>query len=93
MSHKLNDYFKINIKISLINKEILIIIKEDLFYCIDIENTNISSFNINNVNLVIESMIFRDLCFKQFNDIKIIGPAIVSLVLYITFIIKTSNIG
>jgi hypothetical protein len=93
LSHKLNDYFKINIKISLINKEILIIIKEDLFYCIDIENTNISSFNINNVNLVIESMIFRDLCFKQFNDIKIIGPAIVSLVLYITFIIKTSNIG
>ncbi len=93
MSHKLNDYFKIIIKISLINKEILIIIKEDLFYCIDIENTNISSFNINNVNLVIESMIFRDLCFKQFNDIKIIGPAIVSLVLYITFIIKTSNIG
>jgi hypothetical protein len=93
LSHKLNDYFKIIIKISLINKEILIIIKEDLFYCIDIENTNISSFNINNVNLVIESMIFRDLCFKQFNDIKIIGPAIVSLVLYITFIIKTSNIG
>ncbi len=36
--NKLNDYFKDNIRISLINREILIIItKEDLFYCIDIK--------------------------------------------------------
>ncbi len=92
MSHKLSDYFKNNIKISLINKEILTIItKEDSFYCIDIENKNISSFNINNVNSVIESMIIKDLCYKQINDIKIIGPVIVSHVMNITFIIKISN--
>ena len=40
--NKLNDYFKDKIRISLINDGILIIItKEDLFYCIDIDNENI----------------------------------------------------
>ncbi len=57
-------------RISLINEEILIIItKEDLFYCIDICNENILSFIINNDNAVIESMIVKDLCYKQINDL------------------------
>ncbi len=43
--NKLNDYFKDNIRISLINREILIIITKDLFYRIDITNENIPSFN------------------------------------------------
>jgi hypothetical protein len=42
---KLNDYFKHNIRISLIYARILIIItKEDLFYCINTRNKNIPSF-------------------------------------------------
>ncbi len=46
--NKLNDYFKDNIKISLICEEILIIItKKDLFYCIDFESKNVESFIIN----------------------------------------------
>jgi tRNA A-37 threonylcarbamoyl transferase component Bud32 len=70
--NKLNDYFKDNIRISLINSEILIIItKEDLSYCIDIYNENIPSFIINNDNTVIESMIINDLCCKQINDLNI----------------------
>jgi serine/threonine protein kinase len=70
--NKLNDYFKDKIRISLIDREILIIItKEDLFYCIDIQNENIPSFIINNGNSVIESMIIKDLCYKQINDLYI----------------------
>jgi hypothetical protein len=47
--NKLNDYFKDNIRISLKCYYILIIItKEDLFYCIDIYNENIPSFIVNN---------------------------------------------
>ncbi len=58
--NKLNDYFKDNIRISLINDEILIIItKEDLFYCIDIKNENIRSFIINDDNSV-DLMIIED---------------------------------
>jgi hypothetical protein len=69
--NKLNDYFKHNIRISLIYARILIIVtKEDLFYCIDFENENISSFIINNDNSVIESMIIKDLCYKQINDLN-----------------------
>jgi hypothetical protein len=46
--NKLNDYFKYNIRISLMNREILIIItKKDLFYCIDFESKNVESFIIN----------------------------------------------
>jgi hypothetical protein len=72
--NKLNDYFKNNIRISLIFEEILIIItKEDLFYCIDINNENIPSFIINNDNSVIESMIIKDLCYKHINDLYIFG--------------------
>jgi translation initiation factor 2 beta subunit (eIF-2beta)/eIF-5 len=70
--NKLNDYFKVKIRISLIFGRILIIItNEDLFYCIDIENENIPSFIINNDNSSIESMIVKDLCHKKINDIKI----------------------
>jgi hypothetical protein len=64
--NKLDDYFKHNIKISLIYGTILIIFtKEDLFYCIDIENI------LNNDNSVIEKMIIKDLCYKQINDLNI----------------------
>jgi hypothetical protein len=60
--NKLNDYFKDNIRISLIFDIILIIItKEDLFYCIDIMNENIPSFIINDDNSVIKSTIIKDL--------------------------------
>jgi hypothetical protein len=70
--NKLNDYFKDNIRISLIHREILIILtKGDLFYCIVINNENIPSFIINDDISVIESMIIKDLCYKQINDIKI----------------------
>jgi hypothetical protein len=70
METKLNYYFKGNIRISLIFREFLFLItKEDLFYCIDFENENISSFIINNDNSVIDSMIVYDLCFKQINDL------------------------
>jgi alpha-tubulin suppressor-like RCC1 family protein len=70
--NKLNDYFNDNIRISLIDEEILVIItKEDLFYCIDINDENISSFIIKNDNSVIESMIIKDLCYKQINDLYI----------------------
>jgi hypothetical protein len=70
--NKLNDYFKHNIRISLKYREILIIItKEDKFYCIDIKNENIPSFIINDVNSVIDSMIIKDLCYKQINDLHI----------------------
>jgi hypothetical protein len=70
--NKLNEFFKDNIRMSLICEGILIIVtKEDLFYCIDIENENIPSFIINDDNSVIEEMIIKDLCHKQINDIKI----------------------
>ncbi len=70
--NKLNVYFKHNIRMSLICRGILIIVtKEDLFYCINIENENIPSFIINNDNSVIEEMIVQALCHKQINDIKI----------------------
>ncbi len=53
--NKLNVYFKDNIRMSLICYDILIIVtKEDKFYCIHINNENISSFIINNDNSVIE---------------------------------------
>ncbi len=43
--NELNDYFKHNIRMSLVFRKILIIItKEDLFYCININNKNIPSF-------------------------------------------------
>jgi serine/threonine protein kinase len=70
--NKLNDYFKNNIRISLINRETLIIItKEDLFYCINIKNENIPSFIINDDNSVIDEMVIQDLCYKQINDLYI----------------------
>jgi len=70
--NKLNDYFKHNIRMSLeFRKTLIIITKEDLFYCININNENIQSFIINNDNSVIESMIIKDLCFKQINDLNI----------------------
>jgi hypothetical protein len=75
--NKLNEYFKHNMKMSLINREtlvlniLIIITKEDEFYCIDIDNDNIPSFIINDDNSVIENMIIKDLCHKQINDIKI----------------------
>ncbi len=57
---------------SLICCDILIIItKEDKFYCIHINNENISSFIMNNDNSVIEQTVIKDLCYKQINDIKI----------------------
>jgi hypothetical protein len=49
---------------------LIIITNEDLFYCIDIENENIPSFIINNDKSVIESMIIKDLCYKQINDLN-----------------------
>jgi hypothetical protein len=73
--NKLNDYFKHNIRMSLVFRQILIIItKRDLFYCIDIKNENIPSFIISDEsdeNSVIESMIIEDLCHKQIDDIKL----------------------
>jgi hypothetical protein len=69
--NKLNVYFK-DIRMSLIYNNILIILtKEDKFYCIDIKNENIPSFIINDVNSVIDSMIIKDLCYKQINDLHI----------------------
>jgi hypothetical protein len=69
--NKLNEYFKNNIKLSIIGSNHLIIItKEDLFYCINIYNENIPSFIINNDH-VIDLMIVQDLCFEQIIDIKI----------------------
>jgi hypothetical protein len=63
---KLNDHFKDNIRMKLINYETVIIItKEDLFYCIDINNEKIPYFIINDENSVIESMIIKDLCYKH----------------------------
>jgi hypothetical protein len=62
--NKLNDYFKDNIRMSLICDPILIIVtKEDLFYCINIENENIPSFIINDDHSV-DWMIIQDLCHK-----------------------------
>ncbi len=72
--NKLNNYFKDNIRISLISLwkvTLIIITKEDLFYCIHTNNENIPSFIINDDNSVIQSMIIKDLCYKQINDIKI----------------------
>jgi hypothetical protein len=67
--NKLNDYFEDNIRVSSINESILIIVtKEDLFYCIDINNENIPTLIINDDNSVIESMIIKHLCYKQIND-------------------------
>jgi hypothetical protein len=50
---------------------LIIVTKDDLFYCIVIENENIPSFIINDDNSVIEEMIIQDLSYKQINDIKI----------------------
>jgi hypothetical protein len=62
--NKLNYYFKDNIRNSLTANEMLIIItKEDLFYCIDIP-----SFIINDDHSV-DLMIIEDLCFKQIKDL------------------------
>jgi hypothetical protein len=69
--NKLNDYFKHNIKLSTKLFEYLIIVTKDLFYCIDIRNENIPSFIINDNNSVIESMIIKDLCHKQINEINL----------------------
>jgi hypothetical protein len=78
--NKLSDYFKQNIRISLIickgvffgsDKILIVITKEDLFYCIHINNENIPSFIINDDNSVIESMIIKGLCYKQINDLYI----------------------
>ncbi len=69
--NKLNDYFKHNIRLSLIFREIFIITEKDLFYCIDFENENIPSFIINDDKLIIESMKINDLCNKQINDLHI----------------------
>jgi hypothetical protein len=71
--NKLNGYFKDNVRMSLINREILIIItKDDKFYCIDIVNRNIPSFILNNDKSVIESMIIKRLCNQQIIDLNII---------------------
>jgi hypothetical protein len=43
-----------------------------MFYCININDKNISSFIINNENSVIESMIFKDLCYKKVNKLNIL---------------------
>jgi hypothetical protein len=72
--NNLNDYFNNNIKLSVIirnAKDLIIVTKEDKFYCIDIEYENIPSFIINNDNSVIESMIVEDLCKKQIIDFNI----------------------
>jgi hypothetical protein len=50
---------------------LIIVSKDDLFYCIDINNENIPFFIINNDNAVIESMIIKDLCYKQINDLNV----------------------
>jgi hypothetical protein len=67
--NKLNDYFKHKIRMSLVFRRVLIITKQDLFYCINIYNENIPSFIINDDNSVIDQMIIKDLCQKQINDI------------------------
>jgi hypothetical protein len=70
--NKLNDYFKDNIKLSNIcNWYLLIITKDDMFYCINIEDENISSYIINNDKSVIDEMIIKDLCYKQINDLYV----------------------
>jgi hypothetical protein len=46
---KLKDYFRSNIKLSLINRsKLLIITKNDLFYEINIEDSKLSSFILGN---------------------------------------------
>jgi hypothetical protein len=70
--NKLNHYFKDKVRMSLIFSPFLIIItKEDLFYCINIDNENIPSFIINDDKQVIQDMIAKDLCHKQINDLFI----------------------
>jgi hypothetical protein len=77
--NKLNNYFKDNIRTSLINKErnseingevLIVITKEDLFYCIEIGDENVSSFILKDDNSI-DLMIIEDLCFKQINDLYI----------------------
>jgi hypothetical protein len=50
---------------------LIILTKEDKFYCIDISNEKIPSFIINDDNSVIDEMIITDLCYKQINDLHI----------------------
>jgi serine/threonine protein kinase len=71
--NKLNDYLKDNIGISFLTwgRILIIITKEDLFYCIDIWDENIASFILNDDNSVIQSMIVKGLCYKRINDIGI----------------------
>jgi hypothetical protein len=70
--NKLNQYFTDKIRLSLKRFNTLIIVtKDDLFYCIDIENDNIPSFIVNDHKQVIEGTIVHHLCHKQINDIQI----------------------
>jgi hypothetical protein len=50
---------------------LIIVTKDDLFYCIDIDNENIPSFIINDDNSIIDNMIINDLCRKQINDLYV----------------------
>jgi hypothetical protein len=68
--NKLNHYFKDNIKLSIRRfKYLIIATKENMFYCIDIENENIPSFIINDDTSVIEGMRIKDLCHKRITDL------------------------
>lgn len=68
--NKLNNYFDKNIRLSFNTfRSIFIITKEDLFYRIDINSENIPHFILDNDSSIIESMIVKDLCYKQIIDI------------------------
>jgi hypothetical protein len=70
VSNKLKDYFKNKIKLSLKSREkIFIINKSDVFYEIDIYE-NISKFFESNENSIIESMIVKQLCYKNIIDLS-----------------------
>jgi hypothetical protein len=74
--NKLEEYFKDNIRLSFKKSDklrdhnnIFVVTKNDLFYIIDINDENISSFIINNDNLFMDSMIIKELCYKGINDL------------------------
>ena len=70
-----------------------------MFHFIDFENENIPSFIINDDKLIIESMKINDLCNKQINDLHKFDRYSVTImfshvmIINITFIIMTSNMG
>jgi alpha-tubulin suppressor-like RCC1 family protein len=71
LSHKLKDYFRGNIKVSLINEnKIFIITKNDTFYEINIFDKMIASFILSNDNSILDKMIVKELCHTNIIDLS-----------------------